>query len=91
MKRVTQTRCYVHYAIVHLRRGQTFPLDMLRYDAAFFLSESDANFVENGPAPEARDIKICTRSTRGRTWDDAFTVARWQSFCVRISNDDIPH
>jgi len=80
-------KTYTHRAVVTVPTYGGFPIDMLRYDACYPVSEQDSAWIEStitdGLRAFALNITV-ERHCTARQWSEAFTVARWESFCVQI-------
>lgn len=80
-----------HYyeAKVILPPHHHFPFDMLRYDQCWPASETDSGQITQsvGIAQSTAERTICVRTVRaGRLLPskEVWTVARWQSFGVKV-------
>jgi hypothetical protein len=76
---------YRHHALITGRGA--FPVDMLRYDAAYPASSQDVLEIVNSLDPESGNRKYWVHmSKRTDAKIDTFTAGRWQSFGATVES-----
>ena len=75
---------YTHTAII--RGNGNFPLDMLRYDAAFPENETESGKMENTFYESERwEIKV-SKKTKSKKPVNIWCHARWASFGCKVEH-----
>jgi len=75
---------YRHTAIVKCSLG--FPIDMLRYDSCYPVTESGAGVIEDSFGCGIRTHQEIEIETVQRGKQEPWTVERWKSFGCRIQH-----
>ncbi len=66
----------------------SFPLDMLRYDEAFPLHQTDAAKIQNSQGPHAEPVTVeLARYVQNKS--DTPTVERWESYGCAVKVTEI--
>lgn len=78
---------YRHFAEITF--SEAFPIDMLRYDSCYPVSETDSNEIINSlnPMIDSRERKVLV----ARLWDSsqgAWSLSRWESYHCKVEQVD---